>query len=280
MRLTPDEASAISAAARDVFGPAAVVRLYGSRADDAKRGGDIDLLIEVPEGRARFEDECAFTRALEDRIGERRVDVLLVSPGRALQPIERIAYRDGVVLESAAPPAERPGRVYGWDWGLYMTPDQVKLADTVSAGRRLAESLRASVSEMAAHAPLSAERIDSLDRAAQKDVLAFIKSFEQLQDLASNRLIRGILVASDVEVVGIAARTAYDLAEKAGALEDAARFADIGRLRNRLAHEYPMDAAARAKRVNDAYALAPALLDEFHRLAAHAARLSDQGETS
>ena len=282
MRLTPDEASAISSAARDVFGPAAVVRLFGSRVDDAKRGGDIDLIVEVPEGRERFEDECAFARAIEDRIGERRVDVLLVSPGRPLQPIEKIAYRDGVVLEGApgGPTAAPPARAYGWDWGLLVTEDQAKLAATVEAGRRLSASLWASLDDMAAHAPLTAGRVDALDRAAQKDVLAFLKAFEQLQDLTSNRLIRSVLVVSGSEVARMSAIDAYNEAEKFGALEDARRFLEIARLRNRLVHEYPMDAAARAKRVNDAYALAPALLDEFDRLAAYAARLTDQGETS
>ena len=47
VRLTADEVQAIKAAAAEAFGASAVVRLFGSRVDDTKRGGDIDLLIEA-----------------------------------------------------------------------------------------------------------------------------------------------------------------------------------------------------------------------------------------
>ena len=47
MRLTPTEIAAIKAAARDAFGETVVVRLFGSRVDDHRRGGDIDLHVEV-----------------------------------------------------------------------------------------------------------------------------------------------------------------------------------------------------------------------------------------
>jgi hypothetical protein len=47
MRLTPLEHEAIKRAAQSSFEPGVVLRLFGSRVDDAKRGGDIDLLVET-----------------------------------------------------------------------------------------------------------------------------------------------------------------------------------------------------------------------------------------
>lgn len=47
MRITQRQRTAIVDATREIFGEHSVVRLFGSRADDAKRGGDIDLYIDI-----------------------------------------------------------------------------------------------------------------------------------------------------------------------------------------------------------------------------------------
>ncbi|NEX15935.1 MAG: DNA polymerase III subunit beta, partial [Halochromatium sp.] len=45
MRLNAHQRETIKQAARGCFGADATVRLFGSRVDDHKRGGDIDLFI-------------------------------------------------------------------------------------------------------------------------------------------------------------------------------------------------------------------------------------------
>ena len=51
MRLTPDQITAIKSAAAENFGTDASVSLFGSRVDDSKRGGDIDLLIRTSQDK-------------------------------------------------------------------------------------------------------------------------------------------------------------------------------------------------------------------------------------
>ncbi|UZK69074.1 hypothetical protein OKW76_13740 [Sphingomonas sp. S1-29] len=98
MRIEPGEAKAIKAAAAYAFGADAVVRLFGSRVDDARKGGDIDLHVEVaPEidewnARLRFEDN------LFARIDEQRVDVTVHKRGNPLRGIDLVARRDGIAL--------------------------------------------------------------------------------------------------------------------------------------------------------------------------------------
>ncbi len=46
MRLTPEQIAIIRDTTHRIAGAAASVSLYGSRLDDGRRGGDVDLLIE------------------------------------------------------------------------------------------------------------------------------------------------------------------------------------------------------------------------------------------
>ncbi len=47
MRITQSQRASIVEATREIFGEQSVVRLFGSRADDSRLGGDIDLFIEI-----------------------------------------------------------------------------------------------------------------------------------------------------------------------------------------------------------------------------------------
>lgn len=97
MRLTPHEIAAIKAAAREAFGDTAVVRLFGSRVDDSKRGGDIDLHVEVDTPRRR-RDALVFRRELWKRLDEAPVDVVVTERGQPAHWIDRAALRTGVIL--------------------------------------------------------------------------------------------------------------------------------------------------------------------------------------
>ncbi|BBL70269.1 nucleotidyltransferase family protein [Methylogaea oryzae] len=93
MRLSETERQAIrsAVAARD---PVATVFLFGSRADDAAKGGDIDLLV-----LSRSIDLMAkldILGELHSRLGERRID-LAVYPDLSA-PFARIARQNGVPL--------------------------------------------------------------------------------------------------------------------------------------------------------------------------------------
>jgi predicted nucleotidyltransferase len=81
------------------IGSDAVVRLFGSRVDDAQRGGDIDLLIEAGHPLAnRIQAECKLAASLYIKLGGRKVDVLIKDPMMPLQPIHRQAIAHGVML--------------------------------------------------------------------------------------------------------------------------------------------------------------------------------------
>lgn len=99
MRLSQLQIESIRETAQKVLGRRVVIRLFGSRADDTLRGGDIDLLLEtdhVIENRAQA--ICAIHGALMRSLGDRKIDILIKDPRTPEAPVFRIAQQRGVQL--------------------------------------------------------------------------------------------------------------------------------------------------------------------------------------
>lgn len=101
MRLSQEQIRTIVTAARELAGPDVSVRLFGSRLRDDVRGGDIDLLLEIPVSVDRPVGLATrLTARLQRLLGDRRIDVLIVDPRTPLDPVHRVALTEGVRLES------------------------------------------------------------------------------------------------------------------------------------------------------------------------------------
>lgn len=97
MRLSTRSRQVIRAIAREVFGEEATVRVFGSRVDDQARGGDIDLLVELPAPVAdRNRKALRMVARLQQELGDQRFDVLVADPSTEEQAIHRQARRTGV----------------------------------------------------------------------------------------------------------------------------------------------------------------------------------------
>lgn len=75
--------------------------LFGSRVDDNKRGGDIDLLIETDQVDidAIARAEVSFQTKIQTKLGEQKIDVLLDYPSRKTRPpIFYVAKQTGILL--------------------------------------------------------------------------------------------------------------------------------------------------------------------------------------
>lgn len=96
MRLTEQQARAILDAAHEIAGENAQVWVFGSRLDDAARGGDLDLLLESPEPLPNPALLAARFSARVSRLMQgRKVDVLLSAPNLRRLPIHDMAFKEG-----------------------------------------------------------------------------------------------------------------------------------------------------------------------------------------
>jgi predicted nucleotidyltransferase len=80
MRLSVKEQNSIKVVANQVFGENAIVTLFGSRIEDGKKGGDIDLLIKCNKtisSDETYQLKLKFLVELKKRIGDQKIDVII-----------------------------------------------------------------------------------------------------------------------------------------------------------------------------------------------------------
>lgn len=99
MRLSKQTQQIVRTTVQEIFGSEATVKLFGSRTDDVARGGDIDLLVELPAVTTDIERKTLRLAArLQLRIGDQPIDILVLDPSTPRQPIHEQACRTGITL--------------------------------------------------------------------------------------------------------------------------------------------------------------------------------------
>lgn len=91
MRLTPEQIDVITENVRRHLGSAASIWLFGSRLDDSKRGGDVDLYVETMPHPLMQELRCKIqlSEALDIPVD------MIVRTADNTDPIARIAKTEG-----------------------------------------------------------------------------------------------------------------------------------------------------------------------------------------
>lgn len=98
MRLDEHEVDAITEACRKSFGQGALIWLYGSRVNDDKKGGDIDLFVEVDPQSNVVKSKLNFYVFLEKKFGDQKMDVLVYERNLKEKPFHQMARRTGIRL--------------------------------------------------------------------------------------------------------------------------------------------------------------------------------------
>jgi predicted nucleotidyltransferase len=99
MRLSTDQIQAIKQTAKAVLGAESRVILFGSRVDDTKKGGDIDLLFETDSlvsNRANTIGQLYVS--LVRKLGDRKIDILLKDIATPTAPVLELARQTGIQL--------------------------------------------------------------------------------------------------------------------------------------------------------------------------------------
>jgi len=98
MRLSVYEINSIKEIFKELFDTGEIY-LFGSRVDDSKKGGDIDLYINLNyplDTKERLSKRSKFRIKLEDKIGEQKIDIIISKDKN--RSIEKEALATGILL--------------------------------------------------------------------------------------------------------------------------------------------------------------------------------------
>ena len=95
MRLTESEILSIKEVFQNVFKHGEIF-LFGSRVDDTKKGGDIDLFIIQKNKENNLEKKINFLTLLKQKIGDQKIDIIISKDKNRL--IEKEALTKGISL--------------------------------------------------------------------------------------------------------------------------------------------------------------------------------------
>lgn len=100
IRLSPLELQAIIETFEAIFASKDHLWLFGSRVDDTRKGGDIDLFIESTlSSEDLYEKKLDFLVSLKSKIGEQKIDIVTYRFGAPSLQIYEDARKTGIRLK-------------------------------------------------------------------------------------------------------------------------------------------------------------------------------------
>ena len=94
MRLPEPEKKTIIKAIKNID-PDSRIYLFGSRTDDTRRGGDIDLLIITD--KMTYNDKLAIKKEFFSKLDEQKIDIVISKTGD--EPFVKMIFEQGVELQ-------------------------------------------------------------------------------------------------------------------------------------------------------------------------------------
>jgi len=101
MRLSSQQVETLKRVSIEIFGPESSLLVFGSRVDNQRRGGDIDLYVTGFDRTVeqQLDAKLRFLVKVKRELGDQRIDVVFApAPGQPILPIHRIAEQTGVRL--------------------------------------------------------------------------------------------------------------------------------------------------------------------------------------
>jgi len=102
VRLKNSQIATLVRATHHCFGEMSKIWLFGSRVDDSKRGGDIDIYIETDLETGIVATKLEMRSLIWKEFGDQKIDILVRSRKKELSPMHKLAKQMGVELQEGS----------------------------------------------------------------------------------------------------------------------------------------------------------------------------------
>ncbi|MBE0499767.1 MAG: nucleotidyltransferase domain-containing protein [Campylobacterales bacterium] len=243
MRLSIFEVQSIVDTFHEVFGDGKIY-LFGSRVDETKKGGDIDLFIDVPSCDDEHSKKIEFLTKLERKIGEQKIDVVFKKDDSRL--IEQEINKQKVELSM----------------------ENIRLQKYFKECEKHLLRMEQAYSEVKDLLPLSHNQYSDLKDEEVKNIDQFLFRFSKMQDTIGDKIFKTILQDYNPDFQKLSFLDFLHELEKREIIASAQDWIILRKVRNNIAHQYDDEPEEMSRAINDIFAQFSTLKQIFEKLKA------------
>ncbi len=224
MRLSDYEQETIVREAEKHFGSGSRVILFGSRTDDTKKGGDIDLLIIPEMHEDLYMKRVRFLVSVKTEIGDQKIDAIIEQQNDQ-RSIVKTAKSEGIILNKRI---------------SMKTPQTEKLVRITDTCKLHLDRLKTAFHSVHSLLPLNREKLLEMNSTQRAFIDQYIFRFAKLQDTIGEKLFKETLNALGENTEGMTFIDIFNRLESLNIITDLERWRELRQIRNDVSHDYPI----------------------------------------
>jgi predicted nucleotidyltransferase len=199
---------------KEIFDKDSKVYLFGSRVDNSKKGGDIDLYIETDISKGLFERKISLLECLEKFLGEQKVDIVIAK--ETTREIEKRAKTEGVLLDI----------------------DNIKLEKYINECNKHIQRINESYSDLKDSLPITSQKYQNLSKDEVQALDQYLFRFSKLQDTMGDKIFKLLIKIYEQKDETFAFKDILNRLEKYGFIQSAKEWLYLRKVRNEISHQY------------------------------------------
>jgi len=226
MRLSTFEVKNIVDCAKEIYGESVKVYLFGSRVDDSKKGGDIDLYLQTDDIEDLFEKKLFFLNSLEKKFGMQKFDIIISKDKN--RDIEKVALREGIELDI----------------------DIIKLGKYIEECDKHIQRINEAYSDLKDVFPITSNKYQNLTKDEVQALDQYLFRFSKLQDSLGDKVFKLLIKIYEQKDETISFIDILNRLEKYGFLSSAKEWMHLRKIRNEISHQYDDEPQEMAEALN------------------------------